>query len=263
MKIALIGNGAIAHYVKQQLTTRGHHVAALLLRADRVSDVAAEGQLLEIVGSVDELPEEIEHVIDCAGHTGLRDYGPQVLRSHRDLTTVSIGALADEKLSGTLKEAAQEGESCLHLASGAIGALDCLRAARVGRLDCVRYTGCKPPEGWLGSPAGTKLDLNALQGEARTHFKGSARAAAIEYPKNANVAAAVALSGVGFDRTEVELIADPNISQNVHEIFAEGEFGEFRFQISGHTLADNPRSAALAAMSVISSLEQQTGRLVF
>jgi aspartate dehydrogenase len=88
-------------------------------------------------------------------------------------------------------------------------------------------------------------------------------AGAIEYSKNANVAAAVALAGIGFDETRVELIADAEISDNVHEIRATGEFGRFHFEIRGHSLPDNLRSSALAAMSIISSLEQQTQRVVF
>ncbi|MCV0426841.1 MAG: aspartate dehydrogenase [Roseibium sp.] len=264
MKIALIGYGAIAHYVKVNLAARGHMVEALILRADRTSsDVDPDERIPAVVHKVADLPATIEHVIDCAGHAGLRDYGPDILRSGKDLTTVSIGALADQDLFTRLRQAATAGKNKLHLASGAIGALDCLRAAGVGQLDTVRYTGRKPPGGWLGSPAEAKLPLDLMDGKARTHFKGTARQAAIEYPKNANVAAAVALSGAGFDRTEVELIADPNITTNIHEIHASGQFGEFEFRLSGRALADNARSSALAAMSVISSIEQQTGTIVF
>ena len=264
MKIALIGYGAIAHYVKTNLTVRGHLVKALILRADRpASDVDPNERVPTVCNTSAELPDTIEHVIDCAGHAGLREYGPDILRSGRDLTTVSIGALADQDLSSSLREAAASGNSRLHLASGAIGALDCLRAAGVGHLNSVRYTGRKPPKGWLGSPAEMKLPLDTMSSEPKTHFKGTARQAAMEYPKNANVAAAVALSGAGFERTEVELVADPNIATNIHEIYAEGEFGEFEFRLSGRALSDNPRSSALAAMSVISSIEQQTGTIIF
>jgi aspartate dehydrogenase len=80
----------------------------------------------------------------------------------------------------------------------------------------------------------------------------------LAYPKNANVVAAVALAGIGFDDTTVRLIADADISANIHEVQAKGDFGMFTFQISGQSLPDNPRSSALAAMSVISKLDSLT-----
>jgi aspartate dehydrogenase len=130
-------------------------------------------------------------------------------------------------------------------------------------LQTVTYVGRKPPASWKGSPAETRLNLDDISAGAATHFDGSARVAATEYPKNANVAAAVALAGIGFDDTRVTLIADPAISENIHEIRARGDFGSFSIEIRGRSLPDNPRSSALAAMSVIAKLEQESQRIVF
>lgn len=256
MNIVLIGNGAIARYVSAQLVARGHTISALLLRAERVAQGHAGA-----VACVADFPDGVEHVIDCAGHSGLLAHGADVLRAGYDLTTVSIGALADQALFDTLTAAGKQGGTQLHLASGAIGALDCLRAAGVGTLTSVRYVGRKPPQGWKGSPAEDQLDLDALTGDAQTHFTGTARRAATDYPKNANVAAAVALAGIGFDDTQVELIADPSVTENIHEVTATGDFGSFQFRIAGKPLADNPRSSALAAMSVIAAIDRQTATI--
>ena len=261
MKIGLIGQGAIAGYVAQQLEGRGHKISAYLLRPARVA--ALQGSAATYVSKVAALPDDLDHVIDCAGHEALRSYGPDVLRRGFDLTTVSLGALADPGLEQLVKEAATSGGSHLYLANGAIGALDALRSAKVGALQSVRYVGRKPPQGWLGSPAEQVLDLTALEGKAQVHFEGTARAAAQAYPKNANVAAAVALAGIGFDLTQAQLIADPTIHKNIHEITAKGDFGQFTFTIAGNALPGNPKSSALAAMSVVATIDQQANAIRF
>ena len=261
MKIGMIGQGAIGRYVCDRLLERGYELRVILVRSERLQERTATNDDTLLVDAVEQLPGDIDHMVDCAGHSALREYGPDILRRGIDLTTVSSGALADPAVYERLEQAATEGDAKLHLASGAIGALDCLRAAKIGTLKEVTYIGRKPPQGWKGSPAESKLDLDSLDEGAEVHFDGTARDAALQYPKNANVAAAVALAGMGFDETRVMLIADPDISENIHEIQAEGDFGRFAFEIRGRALPDNPRSSALAAMSVISRLEQESLRI--
>ncbi|PID35876.1 MAG: aspartate dehydrogenase [Rhodobacterales bacterium] len=241
MKFGVIGNGAIARYVEAHL---GAPEVRLLRRPP------ADGG--PWVAQVDEIAPDVELMVDCAGHGALAQHGPQILRRGIPLVTVSIGALADEDLHQRLTQAAQAGKTQLHLASGAIGALDCLRAARVGTLQSVEYSGRKPPAGWRGSPAEERLDLDHLTAP-EAHFSGTAREASLRYPKNANVAAAVALAGIGFDRTRVTLIADPTVTANIHEVRASGSFGAFSFRIEGRALPDNPKSSALAAMSAVAA----------
>lgn len=252
MKIGIIGEGAIGRYVADSLQGRGHGPHAILTRSGGVG--TTDG--LSRVRSVADLPDDISLMVECAGHGALAQHGPAILERGIDLVTVSLGALADPELESTLTDAARRGNAQLHLASGAIGALDALRAAKVGGLTNVTYTGRKPPKGWIGSPAEDRLDLDTLA-TAATHFDGTAREAATRYPKNANVAAAVALAGAGFDATQVRLIADPDVTANIHEIHATGAFGQFHFRIEGHVLPDNPRSSALAAMSAVAAIERQ------
>lgn len=263
MKIGIIGTGAIGKFVHDYAVADGHEILAVLVRSDRLRNAGVSLQGIHCVDAVQDLPDGMDCMIDCAGHSALRDHGAEILSRGIDLITVSLGALADQALFESLQQAAVDGESRLQLASGAIGALDCLRAARVGKLRRVTYTGRKPPNSWRGSPAETRLDLDSLTAGAATHFQGTARTAAAEYPKNANVAAAVALAGIGFDNTDVELIADADITENIHEVAASGDFGSFRFEIRGQSLPDNPKSSALAAMSVVSILQDKSLRIGF
>jgi len=148
----------------------------------------------------------------------------------------------------------------LQLVSGAIGAIDAIAAASVGDIDRIVYRGRKPPQGWKGSPAEDVVNLDNLK-EPACHFSGTAREAALRYPKNANVAATVALAGPGLDETRVELVADPTITENIHEIEVEGTFGRLQFRIDGRPLPGNPKSSALTAMSVVAAVRNRMAHI--
>ena len=120
-------------------------------------------------------------------------------------------------------------------------------------LNRVTYRARKPPQAWKGSEAEKRIDLAALS-RPETFFQGTAREAAPRFPKNANVAATVALAGLGLDRTEVELVADPTVALNVHEVEAEGVSGRVSFRLEGRAFPDNPRSSMLTAYSVARTL---------
>lgn len=260
--VVLIGLGAVGQYVVEALGDTDATLAAVVCRPGRerhTATVAPSG--VQIVSRIDGLSVQNPCVVDCAGHAGLRAHGVDVLQRGWHLATVSVGALADSKLTAQLLSAAQRGKAQLRLLSGAIGALDALGAAREGGLESVLYQGRKPPQGWAGSPAEEKLELDQLE-KATVHFSGNAREAATRYPKNANVAAAVALAGMGFERTRVELIADPDIQRNRHTVQARGAFGHLRFDIDGHALPNAPRSSALTAMSVVRYVQNQTASVV-
>ena len=249
--IALIGYGAIAREVLRHLREEpGIAVSCGICRQGRESVAAAMFGDIPVVTEAEAVPKAVRLAVDCAGHPGLRAHGPVLLRRGIDVLTVSNGALADTTFALDLSEAAKAGGARLRLLPGAIGAVDILSAGAVGGLDRVVYTGRKPPAGWLGSAAEDVLDLDALT-EATVHFEGTAREAALRYPKNANVAATVALAGIGMDETRVRLIADPAATANRHEIEASGAFGRFTFAVEGKALPGNPASSALTAMSVV------------
>ena len=100
------------------------------------------------------------------------------------------------------------------MVSGAIGGLDALTAGSVGTLTQVTYRGRKPPRGWRGSPAEAKLDLDMLA-EPAVHFSGSARNAALEYPKNANVAE-ILRTDLPDDPVLVDDVANGSLHRGVH-----------------------------------------------
>ena len=262
--IGILGHGPIARYVIEQVFHDPLiRVIAVISRESSLQRAQefANGRF-PVHTAIKEMIPKPDLVVDCAGHAGLTEHGPAALEAGIDVISISTGALATVELPGKLEKSARTGGSSIRFLSGAVGGIDSLLAARIGGITEVRYIGRKPPPGWLGSHAEQSCDLDNLE-EPFVHFSGTAREAARLYPANANVAATIALASTGLDSVSVELIADPGVSRNIHEIEASGVFGDFKFRIEGNPLADNPKSSALAAMSIVRELRQQVSPVRF
>jgi len=247
LRIGFIGDGGISRSVRAtlaKLPTLAFEISGVLSRHrnDSTPLIVRDIEALLACGA--------DIVVECASHEAVAAYGETVLRRGVPLIVVSIGSLADAQLYDRLRDAALAGEAKLILAPGAIGGIDALAAARLGGLDRVCYRGRKPPLAWAKTPAETLLDLATLS-EPAVFYRGNAREAARGYPKNSNVAATVALAGLGFDRTEVELVADPTIQHNIHELSFVGADGRFELSIAGVPSPDNPRTSMLTAHSIV------------
>lgn len=252
-RIAVIGLGAMARSIAGSLPRgpEGLRLGAALVRPGSGPEAEAEAARLgmtlfrDVAALIGWGPDL---AVECAGHGAVRDAVPALLEAGVPTVVVSIGALGDADLRARL-EAAAAGGGRLTVASGAIGGLDILRTGGRAGLSRVVYRGVKPPAAWKGSPAEAAVDLDALSGPT-VFFEGTAAEASARYPKNANVTAAVALAGIGFEATRVSLVADPAAAGNRHEVEGEGAFGSFRVALENAALPDNPRTSWLAALSV-------------
>jgi aspartate dehydrogenase len=266
--VGLIGCGGMAQDVVAALCgarmTSGVRIIGALARPGRGGEARAKLCGVDIVEALDELlARKPTLVAEVAGQVAVAEHADAVLRRGIDCLLISVGALADAALLRRLKSAARDGNSRILLPAGAVGGIDAIAAMRFAGLTSVRYRSRKPPLAWRGSPAERLVDLGKLC-ERTVLYTGTAGEAALLYlhPQNANVAAAVALAGLGFDATEVELVADPDAPGNVHEIEAEGAAGRFAIQLQGKPSRTNPKTSALAAFSVARALLNEQATIV-
>ncbi len=258
MRLGMIGCGAIGREVLAAAQTRdlgpGVELVAVLVRRPREPPpLTADPERF--------LAQRLDAVLECAGHDAVRAHGVRCLEAGADLVLTSIGALTDEALRARLRDAAEAAGRRLVIASAGIGALDILSAAAVGGLERVAMTVRKDPSAWHGTAAEELCDLATLA-EPLTLYHGSVRDGAARYPQNVNISAAVALAGLGFDRTLLTIVADPTITTHIVTIEAHGAFGRFFFTEEIVPSADNPKTGRLVAMAVLKTVRQLAAPVV-
>ncbi|MGX1309036.1 aspartate dehydrogenase [Amorphus suaedae] len=260
-RLGIIGYGNIAAALLDVLARDGRarfEAVAILTQAGAAGAAeAALGAKASVLADAVSFHDTVEGflatdpdlTIECAVHEVVREVVPQVLRAGCETVIVSIGALADAATSDAIADAAATGKCRAVLIPGAIGGIDALAAAKIAGIEEVIYTGRKPPEAWRGTPAETLVDLDGLATET-VFFTGNARKAATDYPKNANVAATLALAGVGFEQTRVRLIADPAATGNIHEYEVRSASVNFTIRLEGKASPDNPKTSVSTVYSV-------------
>ena len=256
-KLTLVGFGAIGRTLHARL--QGHPgvlVDHIVVPPHSVDAVQREVGDTVKVGST--VPDDTYLLLECAGHGALTTHVLQALERGVECAVLSVGALCEPGLPEKLADAARRGGAQIHLLPGAMGGVDAIAAARLNGLDSVTYTGRKPPQGWRGTPAEEVVDLDKLTAPA-VILEASAREAARLYPRNANVAATIALAGLGLDDTRVRLIADPTVTENIHQIDVRGAFGEMQITMRNKPLADNPKTSALTVLSALRFLDNRVG----
>jgi aspartate dehydrogenase len=129
--------------------------------------------------------------------------------------------------------------SKVHVPSGAIGGLDAIASAALAGIDEVVLTSRKNPKA---------LEMNNK--EAELVYEGTAEEAAKLFPREMNVAATLALT-VKPAKVKVQVVSDPAVQRNTHEIQVRWRFGEMFLRFANDPHPENPHTSALAAWSAI------------
>ncbi|MFH1603066.1 MAG: aspartate dehydrogenase [Pseudomonadota bacterium] len=262
MRIGIIGGGVIARLFLEH-ARRGDMGDAIVVAIQGRSEASRGKPLAErygvpfVIGIGALLARRPDAVIEAASHDAVREFALPLLERGIAVILLSGGALHDDALRASLEAAAAKSKALLYVPSGGIGGLDALKAACVAGADSVEIAVTKPPAAWKDIPyvENLQLDLDRLTGPV-TLFEGTARAGVPHFPANVNIAAALALAGIGFERTQLKAVADPALVYNTHYITIRGKTGTISIKFESVPSPDNPKTAMLACYSALAAFKQ-------
>jgi aspartate dehydrogenase len=262
MRVGLAGLGTIGLPVAQALARGipGLELAAVCSgRAGVAARKLADNKIDVPVVVIDELVNRSEIVVECVPAASFRAVAAPTLGAGLTLVTVSGAAMLE---ADDLVALARATGARIILVTGALLGLDAVRAAAEGELRSVRIVSRKPPGSLRGAPFLKEkgIDVSRLDGPTKV-FAGSARDGARGFPANVNVAAALSLAGLGPDKTQLEIWADPAVSRNIHTIEVDADSARFTMTIENVPSAGNPATGRITPLSVIAALRALTAPL--
>ena len=236
--VGLIGCGAIGTLIAEAVEKRIVECDELVLfDIDVARTENLKGRLhvpVTVVKSVDEMIRlKPTVIVEAASQQAAKEFVGKIIAADIDLIVMSVGALLDLDVKS----------SRIHVPSGAIGGLDALSSAGLAGVDEIVLTTRKNPR---------ILDLDNR--EEKLVYEGDAKEAVRRFPREMNVAATLALA-VGSDKVKVQVVSDPKVDRNVHEVKVKWKHGEMLFRFSNEPHPDNPKTSALAAWSAIRKLK--------
>src|SRR5581483_1632521 len=264
LKLAIAGLGAIGLPVARRIdagAVPGLTLAAVAARDEAKARLAMAGfRALPRLASLAALADEADIVIECVPSKHFLEVAEPALARGRTFMPLSVGALIDHM--HLIDLAARTGGKIV-VPTGALLGLDAVRAAAEGQIASVTIVTRKPPAGLAGAPllVARGLSVEGLKAPLKV-FAGSAREAIAGFPANVNVAVAPSLAGIGPDRTQMEVWADPSVTRNTHTVTVKSDSSDFTMTIENRTSEENPRTGRITAQSVLAALRRLTAPLV-
>ena len=217
------------------------------LRSVLNDDVIIPGSITEII-----YDKQIDLVVECVSPSFVSNNALEILQSGISMLILSSGALIDKNFYKKVNNACNLKDVQVYIPSGAVGGIDTIKAVKT-LLKTVTVVTTKSPNALLGAP-GFKEYENSIINEKLTIFEGSATEAVKLFPSNLNVSATISIAGIGPERTRVKVIADPNSSDNIHEIYITSEAGDFMFKFQNKPHKANKKTSYLAILAAIETL---------
>jgi aspartate dehydrogenase len=202
--------------------------------------------------------KDVDLVVEAASQNALTSYLNPIILLKKDILVMSVGAFANPDFFSEVIKNVEKNDINLYVPSGAIAGIDAIKSVR-NSISYVTLTTTKNPDSLKDSPFFKKTNLTLDSIKKRTLiFEGSAIEAVQNFPANVNVAALLGLASIGVEKTKVNVIADPSLRINKHEIKVIGKFGELIVRVKNVPSATNPKTSYLAILSVIELLRSIT-----
>ncbi|MCP1716041.1 aspartate dehydrogenase [Methanocalculus alkaliphilus] len=246
--VGLLGCGNIGHIIAKH--QKSFSITAVYDQIEaRADELAAASDAHAYTDFTTFLSADFDIVVEAASVAAAQEYGEAILRSGRDFVVMSVGALSDTDFRERLVRRAKEMGRKIYVPSGAVMGLDNIKVGQISAIDTFLLRTTK-------SPASLSIRADA----PTMIFSGKAHECIRDYPKNVNVSEALTLAA-GHE-VDVELWVDPKADRNIHEIFIEGEFGDAYIRVRNIPSPDNPATSYLAALSILTLLENLDNPLV-
>jgi aspartate dehydrogenase len=255
-QIGIAGLGAVGRVLARRLADGipGLELAAVAARDHAKAKAWLDREVISCpIVAIADLPRHAEIAVECAPPALLEQICRPMLEAGKKVMVLSAGELLPRP---DLVELAKAHGGQIIVPTGALLGLDAVTAAAEGKIQSVRMTTRKPPNGLAGAAylVANKISIEGLKAPKRV-FSGTAREAAAGFPENVNVAAALSLASIGADRVMIEIWADPGISRNCHQIEVEADSARFSFSIE-NVPSENPKTGRITALSVIAALRK-------
>lgn len=241
-KIAFLGGGKIGRaMIDHVLQIKNGEIA--FVYDPFVTEPEING--IKVVKQLEEtMFQGLDLVVECATAEVVTEHLESILACC-SLMPFSMTAFRDDALRERAEKACAKAGTNVFLPHGAILGLDGIFDGRE-ELTEVSVETIKNPK-----------SLGRDDTERTVLYEGPTRKATELFPRNVNVHAAVALAGIGFDRTKSKITSDPDTDTNTHVISLAGQGIDFTIRVS--SFSEGGVSGKYVPLSACGSLDRVLG----
>jgi aspartate dehydrogenase len=226
-RIGIIGFGVIGSYLFHKVKEEESMQVEFVFDEDHQKTEALDPSL--VLPTFDDFEGRNVHlVVEAAVPEAVRELGLRVLKKS-DFLILSLTSLADEAFRQEIDKAAKSSGREIYIPHGAILGLDGIHDGKKV-LEKVEITTIKSPKSLGLKDEGVT--------EATVVYEGPTREACKRFPRNVNVHASLALTGLGFDSTRSKIVADPGTKSMMHVIEAIGKGLRWKIEIESRAIGE-------------------------